>query len=239
MLSLFAVTPAAFAGMEKAIYIAPVPDNPLTAVVMVDQARTRPDGSKASVMVQEDIARDAQGRMYRGRWSVDAGTNKPTALIFVELFDPATSTYTIMYPGSKTYWVGKLSHQADIQGDGFFYGPNDDGAPSGHLERGQDVGVQEMQGVSVHHVREIDPIKTNTSQVVVTREYWYSDDLHMSLAANLDDPRAVKQTSTVTELARTEPDAGIYAVPAAYRQVADWSQLQGGIAKLDGQDLPR
>jgi hypothetical protein len=111
-------------------------------------------------------------------------------------------------------------------------------ASNGQLERGQDVGAQEMHGVSVHHMREIDPIKTSTLQVVVTREYWYSDDLHMSLAANLDDPRAVRQTSTVTELAGIKPDAGIYKVPAGYRQVADWSQLQAGIAKL-GQDLPR
>jgi hypothetical protein len=93
--------------------------------------------------------------------------------------------------------------------------------------------------VPVHHVQETDPIKGSTPQMVVTREYWYSDDLRMSLASNLDNPMAVKQTATVIELTRKEPDAAIYKVPAGYRRVNDLSELQPGLEKLNGQDLPR
>jgi len=239
LVSFFAASPTAFAQMDKAIYIAPIPNNPLTAVSRLNQTRIRPDGSKASIAVEETIARDGHGRMYHDRWYWDPATNKPTAFIVAELFDPTTSTYTIMYPGSKTYWVGKLSRQAEIQGDGFFYNPHDDGTSKSQFDNGKDVGIEEMQGVPVHHVRETDPIKGSTPQMVVTREYWYSDDLRMSLASNLDNPMAGKQTATVTELTRKEPDAAIYKVPPGYRRVNDWSQLQPGLEKLNGQDLPR
>jgi hypothetical protein len=238
LLSFFAATPPAFAGMDRAIYIAPIPNSPLTAVVRLNQTRIRSDGSKVSIAVEETIARDGRGRMYRDEWFVDISTGKPTALIVVELFDPATSTYTIMYPGSKTCWVGKLDRQPAIMGDGFFYDPHDDGTPKSQFDHGINVGVQEMQGVPVQHVQEIDPIRDSTPKMVVTREYWYSNDLRMSLASNVDDPRAVKQTSTVTEMIRKEPDAGIYSVPAGYRQVNDWSELQPGLAKLNGRLFP-
>jgi hypothetical protein len=238
LLSLLAATPDAFAGMDRAIYIAPIPNSPLTAVVRLNQTRIRPDGSKVSIAVEETIARDGHGRMYHDEWLLDTSTGKPTALIVVELFDPATSTYTIMYPGSKTYWVGKLDRQPAIMGDGFFYDPHDDGTPKSQFDYGEEVGIQEMQGVPVHHVREIDPIKSSRPKMVVTREYWYSDDLRMSLASNADDPRTIKQTSTVTELTRKEPDAGIYRLPAGYRRVDDWSELQPGLAKLNGRLFP-
>jgi hypothetical protein len=239
LLVSFVASVTAFAQMDKAIYIAPVPNNPLTAVSRLNQTRIRPDGSKARIVVEETIARDGHGRVYRDRWYWDPDTNKPTAFIVAELFDPTTSTYTIMYPGSKTYWVGKLSRQAKIQGDGFFYDPRDDGTPKSQFDNGKDVGIEEMQGVPVHHVQETDPIKGSKPQMVVTREYWYSGDLRMSLASNFDNPMAVKQTATVTELARKEPDVAIYKVPAGYRRVNDWSQLQPGLVKLNGQDLTR
>jgi hypothetical protein len=96
--------------------------------------------------------------------------------------------------------------------------------------------VQQMQGVPVHHVQEIDPIKDSTPQMVVTRQYWCSDDLRMSLASNLDDRESVRQTATITELTRKEPDAGIYKAPAGYREVTEWQQPQPtNLANLNDQ----
>ncbi len=105
LVNLLAASSTAVAEMDRAIYIAPVPNNPLTAVSRLNQTRIRADGSKTSIAVEETIARDGHGGMYHDRWFWDPATNKTTALIVVELFDPTNSTYTIMYPGSKTYWV--------------------------------------------------------------------------------------------------------------------------------------
>jgi hypothetical protein len=110
-------------------------------------------------------------------------------------------------------------------GDGFFYDPRDDGTPKSQFEHGEDLGVQELQGLAVHHVRELDPVKNSVGRKVVTREYWYSDDLRMNLASRLDDPQADILTMTVTQLTRKEPDAAIYTVPPGYRRVNAWDQL--------------
>jgi hypothetical protein len=217
------VTPVAFAAMDRAIYISPIPNAPLTAIVEVDQTRIERDGTRVNAKFIETIARDSHGRMYRDAWRRDAA-GKPM-LVTVDLYDPATATYTIVDPLFKTYWVGRLDRQPAIMGDGFFYDPRDDGRPESQFEHGEDLGVQDMEGLPVHHVREIDPVKNNVEKRVVTREYWYSDDLRMNLASKLDEPQAVIQTMTVTQLTRKEPDAAIYKTPPGYRRVDTLFQL--------------
>jgi hypothetical protein len=110
-------------------------------------------------------------------------------------------------------------------GDGFFYDPRDNGTPKSQFEHGEDLGVQDMEGLPVHHVREVDPVKNSVEKKVVTREYWYCDDLRMNLASKLDDPQAVLQRMTVTQLTRKEPDAAIYKIPPGYRRVDTLFQL--------------
>lgn len=102
-------TPVAFAGMDRAIYISPIPNSPLTAIVEVDQTRVERDGARVDVKVIETIARDGQGRMYRDAWRRDAA-GRPI-LLTVVLYDPATATYSIIDPIVKTYWVGRLDRQ--------------------------------------------------------------------------------------------------------------------------------
>lgn len=217
------VTPVAFAGMDRAIYISPIPNSPLTAIVEVNQTRIEPDGTRVNVKVIETIARDSHGRMYRDAWRRDAA-GKPM-LVTVDLYDPATATYTIVDPLFKTYWVGRLDRQPAIMGDGFFYDPRDDGTPKSQFEHGEDLGLQDLEGLPVHHVREIDPVNDRAEKKVVTREYWYSDDLRMNLASKLNDPQAVIQTMTVTQLTRKEPEAAIYKTPPGYRRVETLFQL--------------
>ncbi len=217
------VTPVAFAGMDRAIYISPIPDSPLTAIVEVDQTQIGRDGTRATVKFIETIARDSHGRMYRDAWRRDAA-GKPM-LATVDIYDPATATYTIVDPLFKTYWAGRLDRQPAIMGDGFFYDPRDDGTPKSQFQHGEDLGLQDLEGLPVHHVREIDLVKGSAENKAVTREYWYSDDLRMNLASRLNDPQAVMQTMTVTQLARKEPDAGIYNAPPGYRRVDTLSQL--------------
>jgi hypothetical protein len=217
------VTPVAFAGMDRAIYISPIPDSPLTAIVEVDQTTIERDGTRVTVKFIETIARDSHGRIYRDAWRRDAA-GKPM-IVTVDLYDPATATYTIVDPLFKTYWAGRLDRQPAIMGDGFFYDPRDDGTPKSQFQHGEDLGLQDLDGLPVHHVREIDPVTDSAEKKVVKREYWYSDDLRMNLASRLNDPQAEIQTMTVTQLARKEPDAAIYKTPPGYRRVDTLSQL--------------
>jgi len=209
--------------MDRAIYISPITNSPLTAVVEVDQTRTDRDGAKVNLKLIETIARDSHGRMYRDAWRHDAA-GKPM-LVTVDLYDPATTTYTVVDPLFKTYWTGKLDRRPAIMGDGFFYDSRDDGSAKSQFVHGEDLGVQDLIGFQVHHVREIDRVKRSSEGKVVTREYWYCDDLRMNLASRLDDPGTVTQTMTVTQLARKEPDPSVYQIPSGYRRVDTLLQL--------------
>jgi hypothetical protein len=51
--------------------------------------------------------------------------------------------------------------------------------------------MENVEGIPAHHFSETEPVKDGTKKLMVTREYWYSDDLCMNLASRLDDPRAV------------------------------------------------
>ena len=65
-----ALTPAALAQMDKAIYVTPIPNVPFTAVVNVDHTGIAPDGTRTSFKLLETIARDSHGRMYRDVWKI-------------------------------------------------------------------------------------------------------------------------------------------------------------------------
>ena len=217
-LCFFLVSPVALAQMDKAIYIAPISDVPLTAVIKVDQTRIDRDGAKINLKVVETIARDSRGRMYRDAWKLEPASGKPQ-LVTVDLYEPKTKTYTIIDPLFKTFWIGTLDRRPEIMGLGFFYDHPIDGSPASQLTHGKDLGMQTVEGIPVHHVSETEPVKGGAKEQIVTREYWYSDDLRMNLASRLDDPRAVIQTMTVTQLTRKEPDAAIYELPSGYRRV--------------------
>jgi hypothetical protein len=221
---LFAV-PATLGQMDRAIYISPISEVPLTAVVKLEHTHVGSDGKRISVEAIETIARDTHGRMYRDVWKREPASGK-LSLLAIDFYEPAINTYTTIDPIFKTFWIGRLDRQPAIFGDGFFYDPHDDGSPASQLPHGKDIGIETLHGVPVHHIREIDPVRNNSAeQTKVTREYWYSDDLRMNLASRLNDPKAVFQTMTVTQLTRKEPDASIYKVPAGYRRVDTLYQL--------------
>jgi hypothetical protein len=60
------------------------------------------------------------------------------------------------------------------------------------------------------------PIREN---LFGTDEYWYSDDLHMSLVADRKSPNGDRLTVTVTQITRAEPDPALFGIPANYRQL--------------------
>jgi hypothetical protein len=91
------------------------------------------------------------------------------------------------------------------------------------LVRQQDLGTQVLEGMTVRGVRitrNIPPNVSGTGQpVVVTDEYWYSDDLHLNMLVKHDDPRSGAQTMTVAELKRGEPDPHLFVIPSDYKVV--------------------
>ena len=87
-----------------------------------------------------------------------------------------------------------------------------------------------MENVLAHGTRVSRTVPAATSgtgkPVIVTDEYWYSDELHLNMLVKHDDPRTGQQTVTVTRLARTEPDEATSRVPAGYKIVDETPKSQ-------------
>ncbi len=73
-------------------------------------------------------------------------------------------------------------------------------------------------------VRETQIIPAENSgtgkEVIVTDEYWYSEDLRINLLIKHNDPRKEIVTMTV-QVTLSEPDVSFFEIPKGYKQVGE------------------
>jgi hypothetical protein len=55
--------------------------------------------------------------------------------------------------------------------------------------------------------------------LVVTEEYWYSDDLRINIVTKRNDPRFGQLTVVVKRIDRSEPSYDLFEIPAGYKVV--------------------
>jgi hypothetical protein len=94
------------------------------------------------------------------------------------------------------------------------------GLPVYKFSKEEELGIQNMLGMPVHGIRETQELVNSAGKEAIgTDEYWYSDDLRMSLVAEHKFPNGGSLTVTVTQIARTEPDPALFGIPANYRRL--------------------
>ena len=84
----------------------------------------------------------------------------------------------------------------------------------------EDLGTRKMEGVAVHGIRDTQTIPAEANggkEVTVVDEYWYSEDLRLNMLAIHKDPRTGEQTTTVTQVDRSEPNPAIFEIPSGYK----------------------
>jgi hypothetical protein len=105
----------------------------------------------------------------------------------------------------------------------FVFGPSDRGCfgPKSEFTKEEDLGIKDMESLPVHGVRESQTIPAESSgtgkEIIVTDEYWYSEDLRINLMIKHSDPRTGTVTRTVTQITRTEPDPAFFEIPEGYK----------------------
>jgi len=101
--------------------------------------------------------------------------------------------------------------------------PTGDSLPQNEFTKKEDLGIRDIEGLSAHGVRESQTIPDESSgrnkEIVITDEYWYSDDLRINLKIKHSDPRTGTVTITVAQITRTEPDLVLFEIPDGYRKV--------------------
>ncbi len=221
LLASAASVPTASAQDGPDIFVTPVPNAPFSAVVNVERSIVRPDGVVGQFKTIREIGRDSQGRIHNERRAiVPANSTKTPDLIRIHLYDPATRTSAMLYPRKKIYWTTTVNHPPSTVPPNMIYSaPPGSSAPQNEFTREEDLGVRDIEGVSAHGVRELQTVPADDGKdLVITDEYWYSEDLRINLIVKHSDPRRGSVTLSVSQITRAEPDRAFFEIPNNYRQ---------------------
>lgn len=104
-------------------------------------------------------------------------------------------------------------------------------AVNGHVAQGEPgvrpdiktepMGNKTIEGIAVTGTKTTSTIPAGTigndKDVVIVRETWYSPDLKLVIESTQTDPRFGETTYSLTNLQRSEPDPGLFQVPAGYK----------------------
>ncbi len=87
--------------------------------------------------------------------------------------------------------------------------------------RTEDLGEQNVEGVSAHGTRTITTIPAgaigNERPIEMVYEKWFSKELQMVVYSKNTDPRFGEQTYRLTNINRSEPDPSLFQPPAGYK----------------------
>jgi hypothetical protein len=212
-----------FLGFEAGLGDKTVTGAPFSASFTTESTETLADGNQIKHTSTGTIARDSQGRTRRdmtlpafGRMAV-AGQAAPH-VTFVN--DPVAGTRYMLEADTKTArQMPPPPDKAD-----FARKPHNGGGPGGEVADKETVttslGTQTIGGVTAEGTRYTRTILAgqigNAKPIVIVTERWYSADLQMVVMTKRSDPRSGETVFQMTSIARTEPAANLFQVPADY-----------------------
>jgi hypothetical protein len=206
------------------VFVTPVAGASFSAVAVQGMIQILGDGTSFQRKTSAFIARDYRGRIHNESHEIipmDSG-RQPT-LLSVHIYDPDTRLNTFLNLGAH------IARQATLPN------PPSTAPPSNWAQQGsannyngenlrlEDLGSNVLDGIAVHGYRRamtLGPKASGTGQsVVITDEYWYSEELRINMLAKHNDPRTGTLTITVTQVNRNEPPADLFEIPPGYKLV--------------------
>jgi TonB family protein len=230
VLTYTAALPCGWGQNTSGIFLTPVPNAPFAGVIVVERTTVPNDGPVFNLKTTRDVARDGQGRVYNVfRQLVPATENGPPPIVRIHIYDPQTRNYTYLYPGGKVYSTGTVNHPPAAEPADLLASPAGNSAPLNQFTKQEDLGTQKIAGVSAHGVRQIQtiPASGTGNEIVLTDEYWYSDDLHINVVVKHNDPRTGSVTMTLAQVTRGEPDPSLFQIPEDYKPMGVGSGSPG------------
>jgi hypothetical protein len=230
----FAGVPLGTAQNTSSIFLTPVADAPFTGVIVVQRTVVPENGGRPQELKTiREVARDSQGRIRNVfRQLIPASDSAIPPIVRIHFYDPQTRDYTYLYPQQKVYVTGTVSTPPAAQPADLMASASGNSAPLNQFTKLEDLGTQSVGGVPAHGVREIQTIPAASSstghEVVLTDEYWFSEELHMNVVMKHDDPRKGSFTMTLTEISLADPDPSLFKIPEDYTR---------GIVRTGGPDV--
>jgi hypothetical protein len=205
------------------IFLTPVANRPFSAVLNVQNTTVHKDGSLMQWKTTREIARDIRGRIHNELRAMEPLSSTDTApILSIHLYDPETRLSTDINVQEHTFWTVTINHPPHTEPPSIGYSDPDGSAPPNEFTKQDDLGVREIEGVPAHGLRQTQTVADEKSgkEVVITDEYWYSQDLRINLVVKHSDPRRGTATYTVAHITRTDPDPALFEIPEGYSKAA-------------------
>lgn len=191
---------------------------PFIATVQTTLTQLQPDGTKKTRTVEDRIARDSKGRVYREQhlpWTEDI--NHP--IYYVNIFDPVAKQRIHIDPQKRIVASGPLEQQYQTD-----YNPNEYLAlrakRAGESFKNEKLGTQEFAGVKAWgrrttHTFLLEP-SAKSKMIVSIDECWYSDQAGVDVLLWRSDPRSGEQVTELVSFSYAEPDVSMFQPPTGY-----------------------
>lgn len=214
--------PASRAQEIDNIYVTPTANAPFSGVVHVQRTIIRHDGSVTHLKGTREIGRDRRGRTYDERRPVvsESQTTDPP-VIRIQLYDPEVRLLTVIFPADHTF-VRRIVNDPPSPPpslNAMIRASLAENSSSDYLKE-ENLGIRDISGVPAHGLRSLKITPANASgtgkEVLISDEYWYSDELRIYVLIRHDDPRTGTLTMTLEKITRNEPNPALFEIPAGY-----------------------
>jgi hypothetical protein len=205
------------------IFVTPIPNAPFSGTIHVERTMIQRHGPVVSLRTIREIHRDSRGRIYNeARQLLPSESNATPEVISIHLYNPETRISTMLNTREKTFTSSAVNRPPETEPPVFNHASPTASSPQNEFAKEEDLGTREMDGVSVHGIRETQTIPVekdgDVKQVEVTDEYWYSADLRINMVIKHNDPLTGSVTMTVTGVTRAEPEPAVMEIPEGYQR---------------------
>jgi hypothetical protein len=211
-----------FLGFEAGLGDKTVTGAPFSASFSTETTETLADGNQIKHTSTGTIARDSQGRTRRDMTLPAFGPMAVTGqaaphVTFVN--DPVAGTRYILEADTKTArQMPPPPDKAEFTKGAHRGGPGAEAADKETVTTS--LGTQSIGGVAAEGTRYTRTIPAgqigNVKPIVVVTERWYSAELQMVVMTKRSDPRSGDTVFQMTSIAKAEPAASLFQVPADY-----------------------
>ena len=220
---LLVIAAVSAAAQTPDIFVTPIPNNPFTATVNVERSFVQKEGEVQKFKTSREIGRDSRGRIFnQTRMLIPASSYQLPEVSGVHIYDPETRVSIMVNDRQHTFRKSTVNRPPESVPPSFLSASSGlNNLPPNQFTKEEDLGNKVIEGLTVHGVRQSQtiPSANGGKGVVVTDEFWYSEDLRINLAVKHDDPRSGAVSMTVSGINRAEPDPARFEIPAGYTAI--------------------
>jgi hypothetical protein len=195
----------------------PVTDAPYSAETVTELVQQLGDGNRIEQRTKGRVARDSRGRVRREQTVAGFGSSSGTdAVRIITITDPNRREHYRLDESRKIAWRLQLSSAPPRREER----RDRPGPPPPQSMRTEQLDPKQFDGVKAEGTRAVLMLPAgaigNERAIEVTSERWYASDLKVVVATKRTDPRFGDVTYRLVNIARSEPPAHLFDVPADF-----------------------